>query len=65
MKWWIKFGCFLTGWNSNILSQCSEARHDEGVSLLSTMINITPVVQTCQPENRNWLEDPIEIPIPT
>ena len=25
MKWWIKFGCFLTGWNSSILSQCSEA----------------------------------------
>lgn len=27
MKWWIKFGCFLTGWNGNILSQCSEASH--------------------------------------
>lgn len=27
MKWWIKFGCFLTGWNSKILSQCSEASH--------------------------------------
>ena len=25
MKWWIKFGCFLTGWKSAILSQCSEA----------------------------------------
>ncbi|MDR0939962.1 MAG: DUF4407 domain-containing protein [Mediterranea sp.] len=25
MKWWIKFGCFLTGWNSQILSYCSEA----------------------------------------
>lgn len=25
MKWWLKFGCFLTGWNSQILSQCSEA----------------------------------------
>jgi hypothetical protein len=25
MKWWIKFGCFLTGWNSHILSYCSEA----------------------------------------
>lgn len=25
MKWWLKFGCFLTGWNSRILSQCSEA----------------------------------------
>lgn len=25
MKWWIKFGCFLTGWNSKILACCSEA----------------------------------------
>lgn len=25
MKWWIKFGCFLTGWSSKILNQCSEA----------------------------------------
>jgi len=25
MKWWLQFGCFLTGWNSRILSQCSEA----------------------------------------
>ncbi len=27
MKWWIKIGCFLTGWNSKILSQCSEASY--------------------------------------
>lgn len=27
MKWWIKFGCFLTGWNSKILAQCSEASY--------------------------------------
>lgn len=27
MKWWILFGCFLTGWNSKILSQCSEASY--------------------------------------
>lgn len=27
MKWWIKVGCFLTGWNSKILSQCSEASY--------------------------------------
>ena len=25
MSWWLKFGCFLTGWNSKILAQCSEA----------------------------------------
>ena len=25
MSWWIKLGCKLTGWNSSVLSQCSEA----------------------------------------
>ena len=25
MNWWIKFGCQLTGWSSEVLSQCSEA----------------------------------------
>lgn len=25
MKWWIKLGCFLTGWNYNILRNCTEA----------------------------------------
>lgn len=25
MKWWIQLGCFLTGWNREILLQCSEA----------------------------------------
>lgn len=25
MSWWIKFGCKLTGWNANVLGQCSEA----------------------------------------
>lgn len=25
MNWWIKLGCKLTGWNSSVLSQCSEA----------------------------------------
>lgn len=25
MRWWTKFGCFLTGWNSRILAGCSEA----------------------------------------
>lgn len=25
MKWWLQLGCFLTGWNRGILSQCSEA----------------------------------------
>lgn len=25
MNWWIKFGCFLTGWNIELLTQCSES----------------------------------------
>jgi hypothetical protein len=25
MKWWIKLGCFLTGWNYGILCHCGEA----------------------------------------
>lgn len=25
MKWWIKIGCFLTGWNYEILQNCTEA----------------------------------------
>lgn len=25
MNWWIKFGCKMTGWSSEVLSQCSEA----------------------------------------
>ncbi|KAA6328603.1 hypothetical protein EZS27_022517 [termite gut metagenome] len=29
MKWWIKWGCFLTGWNSKILSCCSEASYKQ------------------------------------
>lgn len=24
MSWWLKFGCKLTGWNENVLEQCSE-----------------------------------------
>lgn len=25
MNWWLKFGCKLTGWSSEVLAQCSEA----------------------------------------
>lgn len=25
MNWWLKLGCALTGWNSTLLAQCSEA----------------------------------------
>ena len=27
MNWWLNLGCFLTGWNRHILSQCSEASY--------------------------------------
>ena len=27
MKAWLRLGCFLTGWNSKILAQCSEASY--------------------------------------
>ena len=27
MNAWLRLGCFLTGWNSNILAQCSEASY--------------------------------------
>lgn len=27
MKWWLSLGCFLTGWNREILLQCSEASY--------------------------------------
>lgn len=29
MKWWTKFGCFLTGWNFELLSQCSVASRSQ------------------------------------
>ena len=40
MKWWIKFGCFLTGWNSSILSQCSEASFKHLKEIYCSLINI-------------------------
>lgn len=27
MNWWLRLGCYLTGWNSKILAQCSEASY--------------------------------------
>ena len=27
MNWWLRLGCFLTGWNNKILLQCSEASY--------------------------------------
>ncbi len=27
MSWWLRLGCFLTGWNNKILAQCSEASY--------------------------------------
>lgn len=29
MNWWIKFGCKLTGWSSEVLAQCSEASRSQ------------------------------------
>lgn len=29
MNWWLNFGCKLTGWNKQILSQCSEASRSQ------------------------------------
>ena len=29
MSWWTKFGCILTGWNSTVLAQCSEASRSQ------------------------------------
>lgn len=29
MSWWTKFGCMLTGWNHELLSQCSVASHSQ------------------------------------
>lgn len=29
MKWWTKFGCLLTGWNYELLSQCSVASRSQ------------------------------------
>lgn len=38
MKWWIKFGCFITGWNSKILATCSEASYKALKKYTSSML---------------------------
>lgn len=38
MNWWIRFGCFLTGWNHNILTQCSEASYKQLKKYTSALI---------------------------
>ena len=38
MNWWIKLGCKLTGWNSNVLSQCSEASRSQLSKYTSALI---------------------------
>lgn len=43
MKWWIKFGCFLTGWNSSILSQCSEASFKHLKKYTAALLILTKV----------------------
>ena len=38
MNWWIQFGCFLTGWNHKILTQCSEASYKQLKKYTSALI---------------------------
>ena len=50
MNWWSKFGCKLTGWSSEILSQCSEARRcqlSKYTSALMILILIWSVTGFC------------------
>lgn len=50
MNWWIKFGCKLTGWSSEILAQCSEASRchlSKYTSALMILILIWSVTGFC------------------
>lgn len=38
MNWWIKFGCKLTGWSSEVLAQCSEASRSQLSKYTSALI---------------------------
>ena len=46
MNWWIKLGCKLTGWNSSVLSQCSEAsksqlsKYTSALFILMTLLSL-------------------------
>ncbi|MCF0185352.1 MAG: DUF4407 domain-containing protein [Bacteroidaceae bacterium] len=50
MNWWVKFGCKLTGWSSEILAQCSEASRcqlSKYTSALMILILIWSVTGFC------------------
>lgn len=38
MSPWVKFGCFITGWNRNILANCTEASHKALKKYTSSML---------------------------
>lgn len=38
MNWWVKLGCILTGWNYEVLSQCSEASRSHLSKYTSALI---------------------------
>ena len=38
MNWWIKFGCMLTGWDKEVLSQCSVASRKQLNKYTSAML---------------------------
>ena len=38
MNWWVKFGCKLTGWSSEVLAQCSEASRSQLSKYTSALI---------------------------
>ena len=50
MNWWIKLGCKLTGWSSEVLAQCSEASRcqlSKYTSALMILILIWSVTRFC------------------
>lgn len=60
MNWWLKFGCFLTGWSSEVLQQCSQASKSQlskYTSALLILIMIWGVTGFC------FAQRYIELPI--
>lgn len=50
MNWWTKIGCILTGWNSEVLVQCSEASRcqlNKYASALLILIIVWSVIGFC------------------
>ena len=42
-NWWLKFGCFLTGYNYNLLTQCSEVSAKEVKRFTSALLIISVI----------------------